>query len=124
MKRDEEKRQHERFDARIQIQFSSGDEYRLAYSRNISKGGIFVESESLPDPNATIELLLDLSELHRDGLSWSKERLKEVKVKGRVVRLITVSEKGKSLHKVAIQFFDMAPSTQVLFDEIYEVAQR
>lgn len=115
-----DKRQHLRFDARIEIQFLSGQEYKLAYSKNISKGGIFLEAESLPDPNAVVELVLDLSELHSDRISWQKEKLKEVRIEGRVVRLVTVAEGGKTIHKVAIQFLNMPPSTQVLFDEIYE----
>lgn len=108
------KRKHERVDARVQVQFRTGDEFATCYSKNISKGGIFLESRVLPDPNANIELNLDLS-------SFSQEaEPKSIQLMGRVVRLVTIVEDSKPLHKVAIQFIDIDAHTQLLLDQVYE----
>ena len=108
------KRQFPRVDARIEVQISSQKEFEVCYSQNISRGGIFLETTVLPDPNAAIELVLNLAPILKDG------RDPFIRLEGRVVRLMTVTESGKKIHRVGIQFVNLAPGTQVLIDQLYQ----
>lgn len=108
-----EKRSSQRIDARIHIQFQTNQEFADCYSKNISKGGIFLETEVLPDPNATIELVLDLTE------ATSALEPLQVTVMGRVVRLMSFQHSGKRYHQVALQFVDLPAQTQLLLDQVY-----
>ncbi len=101
-----------RIDARIRVDFRSGREFIACYSENISKGGLFLQTETAPDPNASIEVVL-----HPPEESGSHE---DIKLLGRIVRMISVSDSGKSLHKVALQFIDMTPQVQSKLDLLYE----
>lgn len=105
-----EKRKFPRYDARIEVKFETGEEYTICYSRNISRGGIFIETAELPDPNATIELVLDLTE------PMESAKPLQLKVTGKVVRLMSINESGKSTHHVAIQFVDIPPQVQIELD--------
>lgn len=110
-----EQRAFPRVDAKIEVGFQSGDEFTLSYSRNISKGGIFIETAVLPDPNAHVELVLDLSPF-LDGSSAENK----FNLQGRVVRLFSLSDQGQTLHQVAIQFIDMPPQVQMKLDRLYQ----
>ncbi len=112
------RRKSERIDARILVQLRSGQEFAQAYSQNISKGGIYLETSNLPDPNATIEVSFDLSSL---ADSTIPQRLV---LTGKVVRLMTIHEGGKPLHKIAIQFVDLDPSLQLQIDTLYDRLSR
>lgn len=113
-----EKRQHPRVDARIQVEFKTEQEFATCYSKNISRGGIFLETDILPDPNATVELVLDLSEFSEDADT------KQVSIRGRVVRLMTITESSKQIHKIAVQFVSVEPYVQVMLDRLYEKLKR
>jgi hypothetical protein len=108
------RRKSERIDARILVQLRSGQEFVQAYSQNISKGGIYLETSNLPDPNATIEVAFDLSSIADSSIP------QQLVLTGRVVRLMTVHEGGKPLHKIAIQFVDLDPSLQVQIDALHD----
>ena len=108
------KRSSNRIDARIEVKISTQKEFEVCYSQNISRGGIFLETSILPDPNANIELVLNLKPL----LAGSSDSM--LSLTGRVVRLISVSENGKSIHKIGIQFVDLSPQVQMQIDQIYE----
>lgn len=109
-----EKRKYPRYDARIKIKFKSEEEFAICYTKNISRGGIFVESLELPDPNATIELVLDLTEPMHSPTPL------ELKVTGKVVRLMTINSDSQSVHHVAIQFVDIPPNVQLQLDRYYD----
>lgn len=109
-----EKRKDPRLDARIKVKFRTGSEFATCYSKNISRGGIFIETEELPDPNATVELVLDLTD------PLKSEEPTELAIHGRVVRLMTVTENSRSIHQVAIQFIDLPPKVQIQLDKYYE----
>jgi hypothetical protein len=102
-----------RVDARIQVAFQSNEEFIHCYSENISKGGIFLQTDVQPDPNATIEVVL-----HTPKSSLSDSR--EIRLKGRVVRLFSIVENAKQVHKVALQFVDLTPQVQTQLDMLYE----
>jgi hypothetical protein len=115
MAHDEDNRRiHPRIDARILVKFKTDDEFTTCYSHNISQGGIYLETEKLPDPNANIDIVLDLSEIDEAKSS------KELHLVGRVVRLMTVMIDTTPKHSVALQFIDVPPQTQVVLDEIYD----
>jgi len=109
-----EKRKYPRYDARIKIKFKTEEEFAVCYSKNISRGGIFLESAELPDPNATIELVLDLTE------PLDSPTPMELKVTGKVVRLMTINQDSRSVHHVAIQFVDVPPNVQLQLDRFYD----
>ena len=101
-----------RIDARIQVDFRSGREFIVCYSENISKGGLALQTESAPDPNAVIEIIL-----HPPAESGHRE---DIKLRGRIVRMMSMMDCGKALHKVALQFVDMTPQIQMKLDLLYE----
>jgi len=109
----EDRRISKRIDARIDVQFRNNLEFVSCYTQNLSKGGIYLETAVLPDPNATIELVLDLASA-ADDTSMGK-----VSLTGKVVRLMTASMDGKTIHKVAIQFVDTPPSVQAKIDALF-----
>lgn len=112
--RPENRRKSERVDAKIQVKFRSQQEFSACYSQNLSKGGIYLETESLPDPNAVIELDLEIP------ASSSRPQASSVSLRGRIVRLMSVAVEGKKVHKVAIQFIDVPPHIQFQIDALYE----
>ncbi len=107
------RRSSERIDARIQVKFRSGQEFAKAYSQNISRGGIYLETKTLPDPNATVEIALDLE------LPTKNSSLGEILLKGKVVRLMTINVDGQTVHKIALQFIDVEPQIQAKLDALY-----
>lgn len=68
-----ERRQYERFDTSISVDYSSGDTFLFSYIQNISEMGIFIRSDNplpvgtslelkfAPDGQAPIELLGDVT---------------------------------------------------------------
>ncbi len=109
-----DRRIHPRIDARIRVQFKTGKEFIDSYSENISKGGIYLETSAAPDPNAVLEVVLDLP------LALQAPDLKQITLRGRIVRTITSSEDKKTTHKVAIQFIEMTPQIQTKLDMMYD----
>lgn len=108
------RRSSERIDARILVQLRSGEEFVQAYSQNISRGGIYLETSTLPDPNATIEVSFDLSSI------FGSSGPQNLTLTGRVVRLMTVNESGQTIHKIAIQFMDLDPTLQLQINALYD----
>lgn len=109
-----ELRRHPRIDARIEVNFQTGADYVQCYTKNISRGGLYIESENLPDPNAHIELNLSVGDASGDSPEES------ITVFGRVVRLMSESQDGHTIHKIGIQFVDISPQTQVHLDKLYQ----
>jgi Tfp pilus assembly protein PilZ len=109
----DDRRSSKRIDARIDVMFRTNKEFVACYTQNLSKGGIYLETAELPDPNANIELVLDLSSATDDPA------LGRVSLTGKVVRLMSVTMDGKKIHKVAIQFVDTPPQIQAKIDSLY-----
>jgi hypothetical protein len=112
-----QQRQSPRLDARIEVGFQTEDEFALCYSKNISRGGIFLETEILPDPNARIEIVFDLSKI----LDESENQ--RIAILGKVVRLMSLSADGKNIHQIALQFIELDPQKELLLDRIFEKLQ-
>lgn len=108
-----DRRTSRRIDAKIDVMFRNNQEFVQCYSQNISKGGIYLETAVLPDPNARVELVLDLTNA-AEGLN-----LGQVSLFGRIVRLMSLKMDGKSIHKIAIQFVDTPPDIQAKLDALY-----
>ncbi len=109
----DDRRASRRIDARIDVLFRTNKEFIQCYTQNLAKGGIYLETELLPDPNANIELVLDLSSADQG------QELGKVSLTGKVVRLMSVSMDGKKIHKVAIQFINTPPQIQAKIDSLY-----
>lgn len=109
----DDRRASRRVDARIDVLFRNNQEFIQCYTQNLAKGGIYLETETLPDPNANIELVLDLSSAEAGS------DLGKVTLSGKVVRLMSVSMDGKKIHKVAIQFMNTPPQVQAKIDSLY-----
>lgn len=108
------RRIYPRIDARVKVQFRSGKEFIACYSENISQGGILLQSEVPPDPNAVMEIVLDLPA----GNPTTPAR--QLPLRGRVVRLMSMVENSKATHRFAIQFVEMTPQVQAQLDLLYE----
>jgi len=106
-----EKRVHPRVDARIKVSFKSTGDFVEEYTKNISKGGIFLKTDKLLDPNAQIELML--------SFPGSK---KEHKILGRVTRLVVMSDpesEERQIYGVGIHFLNIDEQTMQMIDEVY-----
>jgi hypothetical protein len=108
------RRFHPRLDARVRVQFRNGKEFIACYSENISKGGIYLQSVKPPDPNAVMEIILDLPPKNR---VFPEAQLK---LKGRVIRLMSYVEDSKATHKFAVQFVELTPQIQTQLDLLYD----
>lgn len=109
-----ERRAHPRVDAVIKVFFKNKEEYLEAYSKNISRGGIFLKVPQLPDPNAQVELSFTLPGENQT-----------ISVLGRVVRLMTSSDPdnpGKMIHDVGIAFINLSDEAKGQFERFYESA--
>jgi hypothetical protein len=109
----DDRRSSKRIDARIQVDFRNEKEFVQCYSQNLSKGGIYLETPQLPDPNANIELSLHLPASANGGAS------EEIRLMGKVVRLMSISVSGQTVHKVALQFVDVSAELQAKLDALY-----
>jgi type IV pilus assembly protein PilZ len=92
-------RKHPRYNTTIQITFKSQEHFSQEYTKDISKGGIFVATEKPLPLNSKVELQLSLPNLSRD-----------VKIIGEVVHNVSPEQsKGTGGNKVAgmgIQFIE------------------
>jgi uncharacterized protein (TIGR02266 family) len=91
-----EKRKYPRIEAKVQVTFRSVKDLVAEYTKNISKGGIFLKTDQLLDPNAEIELTMNFP-----------DNLGEYKVSGRVTRLVSLShptDPEKQLYGAGIRF--------------------
>lgn len=98
--------------------FQTENEFSLCYTKNISRGGIFLETEILPSPNARIEIVFDLSKI----LDESENQ--RIAILGKVVRLMSLSVDGKNIHQIALQFIELDPQKELLLDRIFEKLQK
>ena len=106
-----EKRRHPRIDARIEVSFATPNAYVKEYSKNISKGGIFVQTKGLPDANALVQLRLRFPE--------AKD---EVSILAKVARMITMTDpdnEGEQLYGVGFYFVEWNPQAKDTFDKFY-----
>lgn len=108
-----DRRASPRIDAKIEVSFQSGAEFVRCYTKNLSQGGLYIETAVLPDPNALIDVVLKLT---RDLVGEDRE----VHVKARIVRLMTVVADRKYVHKVGLQFVDLEESTQNEINALYQ----
>jgi hypothetical protein len=109
-----DRRRSQRIDARIEVQFRNGKEFTACYTQNLSKGGIYLETETLPDPNALIELVLEIPATIRQAGGTT------LKLMGRIVRLMSVNSDSKTIHKVGIQFLDVPAQVQLQLDSFFD----
>lgn len=109
MSRDE-RRKYPRIEAKVKVAFKTKEEFILEYSKNISRGGMFLKTDHLLDPNADIELSLSFPE--------AKE---EFTVRGRVVRLMSLShpfDVGKQIYGVGIRFVGLDPEFEARIEKL------
>ena len=86
------------------------EEFATEYTKNISKGGIFLKTDRLLDPNAEIDLTLKFP-----------GHLGEFRLKGRVRRLMSMShptDRNRQLYGVGIQFLNPDPEVVAAIDKI------
>ncbi len=74
-----------RLRTRLQVGWASPREFLVAYSENISRGGIFVSTQSPPDLGESVELLLELP-----------DEKPPARTQAEVVQRITVAESALS----------------------------
>lgn len=111
----EERRQYKRIDAQIEVSFPTPEAYVVEYTKNISKGGIFVKTSKLPDPNAVVELKMRFPD--------SKEA---TSILARVARTVAVSDperSGEHLYGVGFYFIEWSMRAKQLFENFYQQLQ-
>ena len=111
----DDRRQHPRVDAQIEVSFPTSEAYTVEYTKNISKGGIFVKTAKLPDPNAVVELKM--------RFPGAKEI---VPILARVARTVAVSDPdhtGEHLYGVGFYFIEWSMRAKQVFEDFYKKAQ-
>jgi len=99
--RGREKRKYPRIEAKIKVGFRTVEDLVSEYAKNISKGGIFLKTDRLVDPNAEIDLTLQFP----NGLG-------EYQIRGRVTRLMSISHPADpeiQLYGIGVQFLSPDP---------------
>jgi type IV pilus assembly protein PilZ len=107
----EEKRAFPRIDAKIKVIFKNMGEFVEEYTKNISKGGMFLKTDKLLDPNAQIELMLTFP-----------NQKKEHRILGKVSRLIVMSDPTndeKQIYGVGIHFLKTDAEILKAIEELY-----
>ncbi len=100
----ESRRQHARFASRLEVRFQSAPALSQAWTTNLSKGGLFVETDSPPPMNSVIELVLVLPEGKR------------VEIEGKVVHVLSPAQARQ---------FGKRPGVGLAFDDVHgEMAAR
>ncbi len=105
-----EKRKYPRIEAKVQVTFRTVKDLVAEYTKNISKGGIFLKTDQLLDPNAEIDLLMSFP-----------NDLGEFQVRGRVVRLVSMShptDSSRQLYGAGIRFVDPNPEMLGVIEKI------
>ena len=107
-----EKRKYPRIEAKIKVVFPSLQDLKMEYTRNISAGGIFLKTNRQLDSNAEIDLVLHMPETN-----------KELHVKGRVVRVMSMTNPQNpetQLYGVGIRFLKIEPEVQDVIEKELE----
>ncbi len=92
--------------------FRTVEDLVTEYTKNISKGGIFLKTDKMLDPNAEIDLKMIFP-----GSSG------EFSVTGRVVRVMSVShptDLSKQIYGAGIRFIDPIPELLQAIERIIE----
>jgi type IV pilus assembly protein PilZ len=109
-----EKRKYPRIEAKVQVTFRSVKDLVAEYTKNISKGGIFLKTDQLLDPNAEIDLTMTFP-----------NDLGDFQVRGRVVRLVSLShptDSSRQLYGAGIRFLDPTPAILAAIEQIVAAA--
>jgi uncharacterized protein (TIGR02266 family) len=110
-----DKRKYPRIEAKVQVAFRTVKDLVSEYAKNISKGGIFLKTDQLLDPNAEIELTMIFPNHAGD-----------FRVMGRVTRVVSVShptDPGRMLYGAGIRFVDPDPSMIAVIEQIVASAE-
>jgi len=111
-----EKRRYPRIEAKVKVGFKTLDDVVSGYTENISGGGLFLKTNRLVDPNAELDLTVVLEEPQR-----------EYRVRGRVVRLMSLSDPqraGEMIYGLGIQFVGIDAEFSQLLQEAIAQSRR
>ncbi len=99
----EKGRKHPRFDATIKVRYKSVKDFLIEYSRNLSKGGIFLATPAPLPEGSKVQLFFCLP-----------DSSKEIKILGDVVHTIAREEGRQSGLEpgMGIEFTDFSPSSK------------
>jgi CheY-like chemotaxis protein/Tfp pilus assembly protein PilZ len=93
-----DRRRDTRAGARFRVRFATFDQLVLAYTKNISKGGMFIKTEQLLPVNAVVKLVFSLP--RRGG---------DVSCIARVVRTIApTADRPDRKHGIAVEFMEVS----------------
>jgi uncharacterized protein (TIGR02266 family) len=109
--RPEDDRAWPRVPARLRVGWTSSKDFLSAYSKNISRGGVFIATDSPPELREVVELSVELP----DGGP-------PVKTRAEVVHRVTVEEARKSggVAGAGLQFLDASHDFQERLDACIE----
>ena len=101
----QERRQSERVDLVVRVDYKTVDELFSEFARNINEGGIFVETESPPERGSAVALQF--------SIPGSDE---PIQVMGRVVR-ISAGERGDP-PGMGVEFDDLDDQSRELINQL------
>ncbi|UCD85957.1 MAG: TIGR02266 family protein [Deltaproteobacteria bacterium] len=111
MEYNEKRRESPRAPVTVAVKYKGVKDFLVEYSRNISKGGIFLNTSNLLPYGTEVRLLFTLP-----------GSTKEIKILGKVVHTIT-REEGRQRNQetgMGIEFIDFSPSSKIEISEYIE----
>lgn len=95
---DRDRREHERYDVRLEVDYRSGENFLFSYIQNISEMGIFIRSDE-PLPVGT-----------EIDLRFRPENEEPVELRGQVVWVNPVKLGGDNINPgMGVRFLDLTP---------------
>lgn len=95
-----DKRKEERLNASIQVSYNSYHEFITEYTKNVSQGGIFINTKRHHEVGQVIELSLVVPEMD-----------KPFKIKGEVIHIKSHNDQNKE-SGIGVKFLDIDPESR------------
>jgi type IV pilus assembly protein PilZ len=101
-----ERRQHERYDAELSVDWSSGENFLFSYIANISEMGIFIRSDDPPSIGTCVRMRFNTGE-------------ETLELDGEVVWINPVRDDGENLNPgMGVRFTQLTPDQRERVVEI------
>lgn len=106
-----EQRKHPRHDAVIPVCFRDAEEFLLEYTKNISEGGLFIKTSTLPEKGEVLRLSLELPETRT-----------AIPVRAKVAFVLNPGKEGRD-YGIGVRFEEMDPAAKRVLESFVELLE-
>jgi type IV pilus assembly protein PilZ len=120
----DQRREHPRAPVRLEIRYQRTNAFIADYARNISKGGVFVETESPFNPGTVFEFQLSLPEntLHLMGKVKWVERVKTAGMLGMGIEFVFHDPDARTAFEAMVEKLIVENLGQAVYEKLVEKA--